>query len=746
MDPNTLTLYTVAAGLSLCISLVMRVFAHFLHDTRLVRHWGTAVGVLSAALFFAGIGPTLPRWATVIGTNLALLAAGPIIQAGIAAYCTQREAVIDRFGWSVVALAAPAFAYWGLVEPNGQARAIVFSVAAAVINAPIATLLIRAARQGIGGLPTWFLGLLFGVMSAWMAGRAGLLMISEPPPASLRGANPTTWITVFWYIVLVATMSICALWLETRRLPETTASGSRLRFDNKLFLLWSGIILMIVVIVGILGIAYATFYATERARMTRDNEVANDAFARHTANVVRQVDVTLRAVRGFLQESRSIARTTAFIGRLDFDRAVIHNLYVIDENGVAVIAPGENAAGRNASHRDFFRFHRDVAEDQLFIGPVDKGQITGQLHFRMTRRIDNPDGSFGGLVLAAVDPEALQRHYRTLLNTPEGQASLVGTHDYMLRARVPHPPAELWSQTVTTPLWAALSQAPQGSYHSVSAIDGIERTHAFSQIENLPLVMVTGFSDHDLVATVQARMYWLIGVAVAILGFALLLALLLSIEAKRRDEQDRFMSMLTHELKTPMSVIRMTLDTDELPEDSRIRVARSVRDMNAVLERCRQADQLHHGLVSPTRMATDIVPLLADLCQDHESAARLVLAAKDLPACNTDPQLLRTILNNLIDNAIKYGAPASPIRIDAAGASQQGQSGVRITIGNAPGIAGKPDAERVFSKYYRAAGAHGKTGSGLGLHIASGFAAMLGGTLRYLPTEDEVRFELWIPC
>ena len=52
----------------------------------------------------------------------------------------------------------------------------------------------------------------------------------------------------------------------------------------------------------------------------------------------------------------------------------------------------------------------------------------------------------------------------------------------------------------------------------------------------------------------------------------------------------------------------------------------------------------------------------------------------------------------------------------------------------------------VFKKYYRAPGAHGKVGSGLGLHIAEGFARKLGGRLRYIARDDKVNFELWIPA
>ena len=100
---------------------------------------------------------------------------------------------------------------------------------------------------------------------------------------------------------------------------------------------------------------------------------------------------------------------------------------------------------------------------------------------------------------------------------------------------------------------------------------------------------------------------------------------------------------------------------------------------------------------------------------------------------------------NLIDNALKYGAADGEVRVTAKEAFSKGRQGLQIDVTNPCGTAGMPDPNQVFRKYYRAPGAHGKTGSGLGLYIAAGFAEKLGGRLHYRPAVDEVKFELWSP-
>ena len=202
------------------------------------------------------------------------------------------------------------------------------------------------------------------------------------------------------------------------------------------------------------------------------------------------------------------------------------------------------------------------------------------------------------------------------------------------------------------------------------------------------------------------------------------------------------MSMLNHELKTPLSTIGITLGSNEVPDVIKGRIARSISAMNAVIERCLQADRLQQGQVNIALANCGVAALLEDIRTACVGPERLSIHAGNLPVVRTDSQLLGVILGNLIDNALKYSPSASRVTIRA----EASHKGILMAISNLPGAAGMPDPEQVFRKYYRAPGAHGKTGSGLGLHIAAGFAKKLGGNLRYQPMADVVRFELWIPA
>ena len=257
--------------------------------------------------------------------------------------------------------------------------------------------------------------------------------------------------------------------------------------------------------------------------------------------------------------------------------------------------------------------------------------------------------------------------------------------------------------------------------------------------------MVTGFSESDIRSGVYERIRWMAAGVVTLLVVLLLLATLLTLEIRRRNEQSRFMDMLSHELKTPLAVISLSLGVASIPAEVKQRVARATKAMNVILERCLQSDQIEHRQVSVSVVPCQISEVLFDAVARCEAPQRVLLEAGNLPLCKTDVQLFEVALDNLIGNALKHGTPDGLVNVRAGEARRGLRKGICIAVSNTPGASGFPDPLQVFHKYYRAAGAHGKSGSGLGLHIAHGCARNLGGVLRYRPTPESVRFELWIP-
>ena len=252
----------------------------------------------------------------------------------------------------------------------------------------------------------------------------------------------------------------------------------------------------------------------------------------------------------------------------------------------------------------------------------------------------------------------------------------------------------------------------------------------------------TGYFAHDI-ANSHLVNYWFYMLILSLVGMTL--ATYLAEQRRILSDQRQFISMLTHELKTPISVVRMALGAMNVQGKLKHHADLAMHDMDDIVERCQQVDHIEHEIFKPSMQRCRIHEILAELT-DSLAPNRFSIVAASLPDLNTDPQLLHIILSNLISNAVKYSPPESLIDIRAEPARHGGKPGIRMTIQNLPGDAGLPDPKHIFKKYYRSPGAHGKSGSGLGLYLTRSMTEMLGGKIVYDAAQEKVRFTLWMPC
>lgn len=204
-----------------------------------------------------------------------------------------------------------------------------------------------------------------------------------------------------------------------------------------------------------------------------------------------------------------------------------------------------------------------------------------------------------------------------------------------------------------------------------------------------------------------------------------------ALEAARRE----FLANAAHELRTPVTAIAgfaETLADESLPADTRREFVATIgrnadriaRLVTGLLELERQGDR---PLAAERGAAIALAPVV-DACVATAAAARPGAApvAVDVPptlAVRGDRDRLEHVIQNLIDNAHKHGAP--PVAVTATAVGDRVR--LQVTDGG-PGL--DPEVrERVFDRFYRGPAARRGEGSGLGLAIARAAATALGGTL-----------------
>ncbi|MDL2337128.1 MAG: ATP-binding protein [Pseudomonadota bacterium] len=186
------------------------------------------------------------------------------------------------------------------------------------------------------------------------------------------------------------------------------------------------------------------------------------------------------------------------------------------------------------------------------------------------------------------------------------------------------------------------------------------------------------------------------------------------------DERTRMLTALSHDLKTPLT--RMRLRTELLDDDdARTRFETDLQEMEAMVT---QTLDFMRGLGGhEARAPVDIDALLASLQSDNEVMGRtLAIEGRAISPFVGVPSLLRRALGNLVDNAVLYGGHATVLVEDSPDRL------LLHVLDTGPGIP-ETELERVFEPFHRLEASRNRAtgGTGLGLGIARSIARLHGG-------------------
>ncbi|BAI76009.1 two-component hybrid sensor and regulator (plasmid) [Azospirillum sp. B510] len=201
-------------------------------------------------------------------------------------------------------------------------------------------------------------------------------------------------------------------------------------------------------------------------------------------------------------------------------------LAVIDEHGDLIHTSVEAAPARiHLADREHFRVHANSRTAGLYIGKPVFGRASGKWSIQLTRRIENSDGSFAGVLVASMDPFFLGRSLEELDVGLNGSVAIIGT-DGVLRARSMMNDRIIGRDIGEAPMLVMARHQPAGFLRSVSVIDGISRLQSFRTLSSYPLIVSAAFDEAAFLAdTWRRQQIYLLAAAVCsacLIGLALL--------------------------------------------------------------------------------------------------------------------------------------------------------------------------------------------------------------------------------
>ncbi|MBL7693465.1 MAG: PAS domain S-box protein [Ferruginibacter sp.] len=214
----------------------------------------------------------------------------------------------------------------------------------------------------------------------------------------------------------------------------------------------------------------------------------------------------------------------------------------------------------------------------------------------------------------------------------------------------------------------------------------------------------------------------------------------LSKEKELSDLKSRFVSMASHEFRTPLSTIlssaslvaKYTQSDEQERRDKHIqRIKSSVNNLTSLLNEFLSIGKIEDGKIIANNIRFNIREMITALCTELEGIARkdqqIRYRHEGEETVLLDPNLLRNVITNLVSNAIKFSAEDGIIDVSSKTSARE----VIITVqDNGLGIS-REDQEHLFERFFRGANVTNIQGTGLGLHIVGRYIEIMDGKIEF---------------
>ena len=296
--------------------------------------------------------------------------------------------------------------------------------------------------------------------------------------------------------------------------------------------------------------------------LSEEKEDAFQAAKQNTGNLARvfeeQIVQTVEQADNDLCSLRAVytkdpARFDIEIARIQLGK-LITQISIIGPDGflkATTITP-LSVTPTDLRDREHYRVYLNTDKDELFISKPMIWKTRNERSIWLSRRLSNLDGSFGGVIVAAINQDALSRLYDLIDVGKYGTIAVVGL-DKVIRASRGYRNKNPGDYFKGATLFSKLQERPTGFYEARGNFDGIKRLSSYRKIELLPLIVLVGLAEQEAFAGYwESRREYYIGATIltASILFAMLLAILrrqkLS-EARSQMEQARASLVLANQ-------------------------------------------------------------------------------------------------------------------------------------------------------------------------------------------------------
>jgi Cache domain. len=268
-----------------------------------------------------------------------------------------------------------------------------------------------------------------------------------------------------------------------------------------------------VVAVAMAGLTLLTLSSGRADALNHARETAQNLVSIVSSDLERNVEIYDLSLEAMVDGARDRATWTLpadLQQAVLFDRATtaayLGGAYVIAADGRVIASQnGEINAEVRLADRDYFLVHqRSPAVGLYFSHPYRSRLRDGKFSIGLTRRINEADGTFGGVALLAIRIEYFQ-HLLDRINTGDLGSVFIVMDDGTLLARKPFSSRDIGTSIAKSPTFEVMAAHNSGSYVAKSAVDGVRRMFTYARVPGTPLIAVVAPAEDEVLAPWRRR-------------------------------------------------------------------------------------------------------------------------------------------------------------------------------------------------------------------------------------------------
>ncbi|WP_219115693.1 diguanylate cyclase [Janthinobacterium sp. UMAB-56] len=316
---------------------------------------------------------------------------------------------------------------------------------------------------------------------------------------------------------------------RTNSLPARLLDSSFQRF--------SLLPLMITFVVLVcLSILATQFWMSLRAREVQLSEGAAasanlaQSVAQHAYDTIKEADTLLVGLVERIEtdgvSNLELSRIHKLLVTRVSELPQLHGIFIYAKDGSWLVNSQDVLLKNlNNSDRDYFKYHQYNSDRGPHIGPPVRSRSTGTWIITVSRRINLPDGSFGGVALATIDMQYFKYYYNKFSIGDQGAIFIANSNGVLLLRR-PFDEKALGKDISKLPVFDIyLPKGPTGTAVIKSGQDGVTRINSYRRIDKYPLVVSAALAKDEVLANWRADAYFhfmvggMLVVLIAFLGY-----------------------------------------------------------------------------------------------------------------------------------------------------------------------------------------------------------------------------------